>query len=157
MSSRLSSCALLVALLVTLAACPSSPITPLPSPTMEAGAEAGVDATVTRPDQDASQDAPVDTAIPSQDTGPFTFLDVPFICAGALCSPDTHYCLHRLPEGGLTPEAGDLADTCVPIPAACLASPTCSCLESVAPCDSGVEGEGCVQGAGVEVSCPAGS
>jgi hypothetical protein len=92
-----------------------------------------------------------------QDSGPFVFLDVPFICGGKPCLPSTHYCLHVLPEGGLTPEAGDISDQCLPIPAVCASTLTCQCLETVAPCDAGVEGEGCVEGAGLEVSCPAGT
>jgi hypothetical protein len=115
--------------------------------------EAGADAYVYVPPE-GGLDGSVDVTVGPQDTGPVMFLDVPFVCAGAMCSPTTHYCFHVLPEGGLTPEAGDVSDQCLPIPAACASSPTCSCLETVAPCEAGVEGEGCIEGAGVEVSCP---
>jgi hypothetical protein len=117
--------------------------------------EAGADAYVYVP-PDGSSDGPPDSSVGPLDVGPVTFLDVPFLCAGAMCSPSTHYCLHVLPDGGLTPDAGDLSDRCLPIPAACAGNATCSCLESVAPCEgeAGVEGEGCIEGAGVEVTCP---
>jgi hypothetical protein len=86
--------------------------------------------------------------------GSFHFSDAPFFCGGVSCDPISHYCLHILPEGGLTPEAGDLSDMCLRLPAVCGGRPSCACVVGAAPCDAGVEGEGCVEGAGVDVSCP---
>ncbi len=128
-----------------LAACTSSPTTPF-----TAVVEAGVDGFVYVPVVDASADVVTDA-----DAAGVTFLDVPFVCGGTMCAPATHYCLHVLPEGGLTPEAGDPSDMCLPIPTACLATPSCACVENLAACEAGVEGEGCIEGAGVEITCPA--
>ncbi len=76
-------------------------------------------------------------------------------CGTTTCDPTTHYCLQYVPEGGLSLDAGDLSDRCVPLPPACLMSPTCACVQPMAPCGSAYQG--CVEVAGaVAVTCSAG-
>jgi hypothetical protein len=128
---------------LVLLGCTSSPVTPVP-------ADAMVDAFVLTGDTGGGPAG--DVYSPFADV---SFADAPFVCGAAMCSPGSQYCLHVAPEGGLTPDsAQDLSDRCVAVPASCAGMPTCACLEPVAPCEAGVEGEGCIEAAGVEITCP---
>jgi len=136
-----------VGVLLLLGGCTSSPVTPFD--VGDASVDGRADAReAAAPPEDGSSasDSSADSA--------FSFFDVPFVCGTSICTPGTQYCLHTLPEGGLTPEGGSATAECVSIPAACSANPTCACVETAAPCAGGGEGQGCVEAAGVDVSCP---
>jgi hypothetical protein len=86
-------------------------------------------------------------AAPEAEAGP------PLPCGLTMCDAATQYCLHYVPEGGLEPDGGDTRDTCTPVPASCLTTPTCSCIQPLAPCGSAFAG--CVEapGSAVDVTC----
>jgi hypothetical protein len=91
----------------------------------------------------------------SVDAGADAMADVPFVCGASVCDPATQYCIHYLPEGGLSPEGGgNVADQCLPLAPKCSGMATCDCVEAMAPCEAGVELEGCIEGVGVELTCP---
>jgi hypothetical protein len=72
-------------------------------------------------------------------------------CGAGTCAAGDHYCLLYVPDAGSTPEAGVLSSTCVSFPPACQSTPTCACIEPLAPCGSNFAG--CVQAGGVAVTC----
>src|SRR5580704_14259968 len=66
----------------------------------------------------------------SVDAGPDATADVPFVCGASVCDPTTQYCIHYLPEGGLSPEGGqNLGDQCLPLAPSCRGMVTCDCIE----------------------------
>ena len=67
-------------------------------------------------------DAGADSASAKRDAGPV-------VCGTMTCGPN-QYCNHSS-GGAQPPDGGSTArDTCVPIPGACLADPSCACLEA---------------------------
>jgi hypothetical protein len=103
---------------------------------------------------DASRDASEESSL---DAAPDAALEAeagpPLACGMAVCDASTQYCLHYVPEGGLEPDAGDTLDKCTPIPASCMATPTCACIQPLAPCGSAFAG--CVEspGSAIDVTC----
>jgi hypothetical protein len=122
---------------LALSGCTSSPTGFLPR-------DGSSDSTSVRDASDASASDAPDVAV-----------DAPFFCGSQVCAPSGQYCVHLLGEGGVLADgAPNEVDQCLPIPEGCGANPTCVCIEANAPCEAGVEGEGCVQSSGVEVTCP---
>jgi hypothetical protein len=128
------------ALLGMLFACGSTPGAGAPA---DAALEAPVEAGGAGDGDDGST-----ASVPDAGEEPAWGSGVP--CGAVTCSP-MQYCLLYVPDAGPTPEAGDLSAQCVSLPASCAPTPTCSCIEPLAPC--GAEFVGCVQAGGIAVTC----
>jgi hypothetical protein len=133
-------------LLVPVVACGTGREVP-PAPDDAGAVDSGFDVATVDAGADSSvADSGVDAAIPDSAIDPALYADdggVP--CGPRDCNPATAFCLTFVVEVG--PPGSGMGFSCDALPAACLSSPTCSCVEGnydagfvhVQSCDGGAE------------------